>query len=371
MHIPKLRGECSLLDRFFLSYRFYKLQNGSLLLTDIRPSDAGRYRCNATNSFAAKNMRSYSYIMVVHPTMQKPLTKLLPRMQPERQSVTAGSVLKLNCAGIAGLPRWTFTPQNGKIPINLINFTYQLLFTNVSVEKHEGIYNCSLGADFQLFNVTVLVSPMFLNNMTSYTSSVVASVSFNCSVSGNPKPKLTWYKNGREIKNSYIIHYNYPILRINTIDPEDEGLYQCVAKNEAGESSVSMYLSIRDKDKYKRLSRRPDSIQCFPLDTTSLFIRFDHAMHHINTEYVMYYLASDSPYSWFSSPPTQLLTNNSLKITGTMIAPFRNYTVYLRACSVTNVQEAENIGPVGKKQVIPSRLSRGIQCTSQGGNLLT
>ncbi|XP_055618473.1 protogenin [Toxorhynchites rutilus septentrionalis] len=354
-----------------LENRFYTLQNGSLLLTDVRPSDAGRYRCNATNSFAAKNTRSYSYIVVVQPTPQKPLNKLLPRMQPKLQTVTAGSVLKLICAGFAGFPRWNFTPRGGKIPISLTSFKYQLLFTNVSVDKHEGIYNCSLGADFQLYNVTVLVSPMFLNNMTSYTSSVVASVSFNCSVSGNPKPKLTWYKNGREIKNSYIIHYNYPILRINTIDPEDEGLYQCIAKNEAGEASVSMYLSIRDKDKYRRLSRRPDSIQCYPLDTTSLFIRFDNGIQHVNTEYVMYYLASDSPYSWFSSPPTQLLTNNSLKISGTMVAPFRNYTVYLRACSVTNVQEAENMGPAGKKQVIPSRLSRGIQCTSQGVPVLS
>ncbi|XP_055527115.1 protogenin isoform X2 [Wyeomyia smithii] len=352
--------------------RYYQLQNGSLLIVDIRPADNGRYRCNATNTFATKSFRSYGYVVVTMPhTEIISKGQLLPRMQETIQKVHAGATLKLNCAGNVGRPQWTFLPRHGKIPIQLTNFTYQLKFSNVSVDKHEGIYNCSLGADSQLFNVTILVPPMFLNNMTSYTSSVVASMSFNCSVSGNPQPKVTWYKNGREIKNNYIVHYSYPILRIHTIDPEDEGLYQCIAKNEAGETSVSMYLSIRDKDKYKRISKRPENIQCFPLDTTSLYVRFDRGVQYVNTEYVMYYLASENPYSWYSSPPTQLLTNNSMKITGPMVTPFQNYTVYLRACTVTSISEAESIGPAGKKQVIPSKLSKGVKCTSQGVPVLS
>ncbi|XP_053697825.1 uncharacterized protein LOC128744681 [Sabethes cyaneus] len=352
--------------------RYYQLQNGSLLVVDIQPSDNGRYRCNATNNFASKSFRSYGYVLVVQLNPEiEPNGHLLPKMQQTVQNIHAGSTLKLNCAGVKGRPQWAFTPRHGKIPIHLTNFTYQLQFTNVSVEKHEGIYNCSLGADFQLFNVTILVPPMFLNNMTSYTSSVVASMSFNCSVSGNPQPKVTWFKNGREIRNNYIVHYSYPILRIHTIDPEDEGLYQCIAKNEAGETSVSMYLSIRDKDKYKRISKRPENIQCFPLDTTSLFVRFDRGVQNVNTEYVMYYLASENPYTWYSSPPTQLLTNNSMKITGQMVTPFRSYTVFLRACTVTSVPDAESIGPAGKKLVIPSKLSKGVQCTSQGVPVLS
>ncbi|EDS36837.1 conserved hypothetical protein [Culex quinquefasciatus] len=350
-----------------------RLQNGSLLMADVRLSDAGRYRCNATNNFAAKAFRSYSYVVNVQPasTSVKSVDRLLPRMQQQIQHVRTGSTLKLNCASEAGRPRWTFTPRQGKIPISLVNFTYQLVFVNVSMDKHDGVYNCSVGSDFQLFNVTVLVPPVFLSKISSVTSSVVASMSFNSTVSGNPKPKITWFKNGRELKNSYIAHYDYPMLRINTIDPEDEGLYQCIAKNEAGEASISMYLSIRDKDKYRRLYKRPENIQCYPVDTTSLYVRFDRGMQHINTEYAMYYLASDDPYSWYSSPPTQLITNNSLKITGPAVTPFRNYTVYLRACSVNNVADAGGSGPSGKEQVIPSKLSKGFQCTSQGVPVLS
>ncbi|XP_062535649.1 uncharacterized protein LOC134204852 isoform X2 [Armigeres subalbatus] len=352
--------------------RYYQLQNGSLLVTDMHMSDAGRYRCNASNNFSAKTLRSYGYVVAIKPASTSNLAnRLLPRMQPQNISIRAGSTLKLNCAGESGRPRWTFIPRQSKIPINLVNFTYQLLFTNVSVDKHEGVYNCSFGDDYQLYNVTVLMLPTFLNNMTSYTSSVVASMSFNCSANGNPAPRITWFKNGREIKNNHIVHFNYPILRINTIDPEDEGLYQCIAKNEAGEASVSMYLSIRDKDRYRRLSRRPESIQCFPIDTTSLYVRFERGLQQMNTDYAMYYLASSSPHSWFSSPPTQLMTNNSLKITGPMVVPFRNYTVYLRTCSVSSVPDAENTGPAGKKQVIPSKLSKGVQCASQGVPVLS
>lgn len=100
--------------------RYYQLQNGSLLVTDIRMSDAGRYRCNASNNFSAKTLRSYGYVVAIKPTsISNSAKRLLPRMQPQNMSIRAGSTLKINCAGESGRPRWTFIPRQGKIPINL------------------------------------------------------------------------------------------------------------------------------------------------------------------------------------------------------------------------------------------------------------
>lgn len=46
---------------------------------------------------------------------------------------------------------WTFTPRSSNIPINLTDFNNELKYVNVSVSKHDGIYNCSTeSADYQV-----------------------------------------------------------------------------------------------------------------------------------------------------------------------------------------------------------------------------
>ncbi|EAA07543.5 AGAP002949-PA [Anopheles gambiae str. PEST] len=362
--------------------RFFLLQNGSLLITDVQLMDSGRYRCNATNNYVAKNVRSTSFNLAVISAPPSSLTvergkRLLPPLQPVRLSVRAGDTLRLHCACYSCKPQWLFTPRQSQIPIRLENFTHQVAFVNVSVERHEGTFTCRTpdGTDRQAFNVTVLVAPAIVSKIASYTSSVVASMAFNCTVTGNPMPAAIWYKNGRELTSNYIVHHNYPMLQINTLDPEDEGLYQCMARNEAGEVSVSSYLTIRDRQKYRHKAKRLDGIRCYPVDTTSLYLTFTVPPHvSANIEYVMYYLASDDPFRWYSSPPTHLAANGSLRISGKMVEPFRNYTVFLRACSVSDISGTENMrgnGAPGMQKVIPSRLSRGIRCASQGYPILS
>uniref|UniRef100_A0A182SP37 Uncharacterized protein n=1 Tax=Anopheles maculatus TaxID=74869 RepID=A0A182SP37_9DIPT len=364
--------------------RFFLLQNGSLLISDVQPMDMGRYRCNASNNYVTKNIRSTSVNLAVISIPPSSLTvepkkrHLLPPLQPLHMSVRAGETLRLHCACYSCKPQWTFTPRQSEIPITLENYTHQIVFVNVSVERHEGRFTCRTpdGTDRQVFSVTVLIPPTIVSKIASYTSSVVASMAFNCSVTGNPMPTVVWYKNGRELTSNYIVTYNYPMLQINTLDPEDEGLYQCMARNAAGEVSVSSYLTIRDKQKYRHKAKRLDGIRCFPVDTTSLYLTFTVPPPHAspNIEYVMYYLASDDPFRWYSSPPTQLAANGSLRISGKMVEPFRNYTVFLRACSVSDISGADNIrggGTQGKQKVIPSRLSRGVRCASQGYPVLS
>uniref|UniRef100_A0A182MWJ9 Ig-like domain-containing protein n=1 Tax=Anopheles culicifacies TaxID=139723 RepID=A0A182MWJ9_9DIPT len=304
--------------------------------------------------------------------------RLLPPLQPLHLSLRAGETLQLHCACYSCKPQWTFTPRHSEIPIRLENYTHQIVIANVSVARHEGRFTCRTPdeTDRQTFNVTVLVPPTIVSKIVSYTSSVVASMALNCSVTGNPMPTVVWYKNGREITSNYIVHYNYPMLQINTLDPEDEGLYQCMARNAAGEVSASSYLTIRDKQKYRHKAKRLEGIRCYPADTTSLYLTFTVPPHvSSNIEYVMYYLASDDPFRWYSSPPTHLAANGSLRISGKMVEPFRNYTVFLRACSVSDISGAENVRgsvpPQARQKVIPSRLSRGVRCASQGYPILS
>ena len=58
------------------------------------------------------------------------------------------------------------------------------------------------------------------------------SASFTCTVSGNPQPNITWYKDGREIPGQRL-----PRLRIAEVDLGDRGAYHCTAT--AREGSVT------------------------------------------------------------------------------------------------------------------------------------
>lgn len=58
------------------------------------------------------------------------------------------------------------------------------------------------------------------------------SASFTCTVSGNPQPNITWYKDGRELLGEKL-----PQLRITEVDLGDRGAYHCTVS--ARESSVT------------------------------------------------------------------------------------------------------------------------------------
>jgi hypothetical protein len=49
---------------------------------------------------------------------------------------------------------WTFTPRNGNRSTSLPETSNELKLTNVSIEKHDGFYNCSIGSDPQVNDET-------------------------------------------------------------------------------------------------------------------------------------------------------------------------------------------------------------------------
>lgn len=46
---------------------------------------------------------------------------------------------------------WSFTPRGSNIPIPLTDFTNELKYVNASIDKHDGVYNCSTpSGDYQV-----------------------------------------------------------------------------------------------------------------------------------------------------------------------------------------------------------------------------
>lgn len=75
---------------------------------------------------------------------------------------------------------------------------------------------------------------------------------FDCRVTGRPPPDLTWYRNGQQVFNdsSHKMLTNeggYQSLLIPYTVPTDAGVYECIARNKAGEASFSVRLDVEAK----------------------------------------------------------------------------------------------------------------------------
>lgn len=128
---------------------------------------------------------------------------------------------------------------------------------------------------FQSFDVTIATPPVILNGFTSKEESLGYYVSFNCNVTGNPKPTIEWYRNGELIHDDWIVNYKEPKLLIQTFEEKHKGVYQCVAKNPMGEVQVTGLLGL----KQKTYTDPPKNVKCFPISLTSFKVTFEGPEH--------------------------------------------------------------------------------------------
>ena len=77
------------------------------------------------------------------------------------------------------------------------------------------------------------------------------NLEFSCHVHGNPRPKVGWFFNNEEIKESTYFHFDHAkdqyILRIEEAFPEDEGEYVCRAINSNGKKEWRVRLTVDEQ----------------------------------------------------------------------------------------------------------------------------
>lgn len=166
-------------------------------------------------------------------------------------------------------------------------------------------------------------------------------------------PTITWYRNGKLIKNSYLIHYDPPTLKISSVEPEDQGIYECFAKNDAGEVKISGHFTVRKWQQYKNVDKRPFNVKCYPAGDRSLIITFESKRQFTG---ITYYIASKEPYEWQTPPFENQIANNTITINSHLV-PFRKHGIFLRGLMMSDTPQ---------DGYFISRLSEPIECATQG-----
>ncbi|CAF0852080.1 unnamed protein product [Adineta ricciae] len=215
----------------------YMKHNGKkLIITRIKSEDEGRYICQATNTIGSIDI-VYDVNVMVPPKFTHDNNGIFAK----EQFYKAGEYLRLPCSA-EGKPipmrRWFF---NGRSLVDLarIRTVYEGLYIEIEhvTLNDAGRYTCAVenpaGRAENHIDVDVAVPPIFNDSLTQVKlhALINSSVTLPCSVYGFPKPSVTWsFETNTILESKREEEYVIDHVQVN-----HTGIYECIAKNRAGE----------------------------------------------------------------------------------------------------------------------------------------
>uniref|UniRef100_A0A8D2MIA9 Sidekick cell adhesion molecule 1 n=1 Tax=Zonotrichia albicollis TaxID=44394 RepID=A0A8D2MIA9_ZONAL len=227
-----------------------------LVILGVSLMDAGGYYVQAVNEKNGENKTS----PFIHLSVTREYPNAAPAMviRPHNTSVVAGSSeATLECvANARPLERLSVTwKRNGiKITSGISSFGRRLTITNPT-SADVGMYFCEAKlresteepARAKAF-LSILEPPYFTAEPQNVIlAEVEKDVDILCQAMGVPIPTLVWYKDSVPLSRLENPRYKVLLsggLRIHALRPQDAGIFQCFASNQAGEIHTYTYLDV-------------------------------------------------------------------------------------------------------------------------------
>uniref|UniRef100_A0A672JKZ9 Neogenin 1b n=1 Tax=Salarias fasciatus TaxID=181472 RepID=A0A672JKZ9_SALFA len=231
------------------SGRLLQLPSGALVISNASEADAGLYRCLVENVGSSK--ASDEAQLQTTPDAPHPLFLV----QPVPVAKVAGSSVLLPCVA-TGYPAPHIRWMLGDKPLEESDGRLELLaggslqIYNLT-EEDGGVYTCvaegSNGTVEAQAQLTIQVPPQFVKRPANIYAHESMDIVFECEVSGSPAPTVKWVKNGDAvIPSDYFKIIKEHNLQVLGLVKSDEGFYQCLAENSAGNIQSSAQLIILD-----------------------------------------------------------------------------------------------------------------------------
>ncbi|XP_071453239.1 hemicentin-2-like [Hetaerina americana] len=232
--------------------------NGKTLHIDgVTLDDAGNYSCVGFNKAGR----------VVSPAAEV-VVSIAPVHSPNMKNSSVYEVIKgenvtFNCS-VMGIPKpkVVWTKDGNYLSENHPDMKYdyvakennqilsQLTIINVQ-GYHAGSYKClsnnHIGKSSLLYDLSVLIPPYVLgleNNILEVGEG--ESVILSCTITGNPKPNITWHKlndgHYEKLRKSRIA--NPSALEISNLREEENGIYICTGTNSIGSAEMTFNVSV-------------------------------------------------------------------------------------------------------------------------------
>ncbi|XP_073415578.1 hemicentin-2 isoform X1 [Dendrobates tinctorius] len=211
----------------------------TLHFPSVTESAEGDYTCVAI-SLAGETTLRYSVDVLIPPSVQIGNGSGL-------MTVTVNEALDLSCL-VSGHPTprvwwlkngYPLTDQDGLEVLD----SGRTLAIRLVQPGHGGRYLCKAEGEAGTAEaaVDVLVQALPLVSITggsTVSARLREPVTLECDVSGTPPPTVTWWKEGRQVEAQG------SQLQIQELSIDDEGVYTCVAANQAGEGRQDVLLNV-------------------------------------------------------------------------------------------------------------------------------
>lgn len=223
--------------------RRFKLNDGMVEISSLRPSDSGNYICLIQDT---------PPIEVVHHVDVQYSPKITHHSEAKQQ-VLKGESVKLECEASGNpTPTIRWSKEEGKLPSG-VEEEEGLSMTLEGVDRHvEGTYTCT--ADNTIgdpasasMSITVSYPPEIITEKTTVRTGEGDKVELVCIVHARPAPQVVWRKDKQPIELPGHVEEqdkgHRHSLQINDVTENDFGEYECEAKNDMGSTSASIHLT--------------------------------------------------------------------------------------------------------------------------------
>ncbi|XP_042162098.1 protein sidekick-2 isoform X8 [Oncorhynchus tshawytscha] len=234
------------------------LDNTLVILSTVAP-DAGRYYVQAVNDKNGENKTSQPITLSVD-NVGGPADPIAPTIiiPPRNTSVVSGtSEVTMECvANARPLIKLSITWRKNRVLVTsgLSDFNRRLTIIS-PVVSDSGFYECEVvlrSSSVPSVNAGAYLHiqepPQFVKEPEKHiTAEMEKVVDIPCQARGVPQPDIVWYKDAVPISPVKTPRYRVLVggsLQVNGLLPDDTGMFQCFARNLAGEVQTNTYLAV-------------------------------------------------------------------------------------------------------------------------------
>ncbi|XP_043099961.1 neogenin 1a isoform X9 [Puntigrus tetrazona] len=236
-----------------LDQRVFSLPSGALVISNASETDAGLYRCVVDNAGPTKTSEE-AEIQILPESAEERTPEFL--LEPQHASKAVGESVLIPCV-VTGYPAAYVTWMHKDQLIEHSKGRFEVLgggslqIFNLT-EEDAGVYSCMAdnanGSIEARAELTLKASPQFLKKPANVFAHEATDIIFECEVTGSPAPTIKWVKNGDAvIPSDYFKIIKEQNLQVLGLVKSDEGFYQCLAENDAGNIQSGAQLIILDQ----------------------------------------------------------------------------------------------------------------------------
>ncbi|XP_069093155.1 hemicentin-2 isoform X1 [Pleurodeles waltl] len=224
-------------------------QGQQLRIHGIQPSHGGRYSCLAVN-VVGQAERKFEVIVHVPPELSRTVAPVVNMSAPLHGALTFA------CEASGSPPpivSWFYegVPLASGNRVRLLSGGHVLQLTHLQVQDR-GSYSClvtnSAGETGRNFTVDILVPPEIEKEHEEEVQRMHEgqSVRWTCAATGNPKPKVTWLRDGQPLAggDGYQVSTDGSVLQMYMVTASSSGHYSCVVSNPLAERRRDFMLTV-------------------------------------------------------------------------------------------------------------------------------